>query len=163
MIGHEISGKPKKGSPTTNQSKSSVTSPPNQPSSSALVSRVRSLESRLSALTSDLGKRTTTLEKDVENSLLVSERRVKKLDELYREASAENEALYERFNTELGRITKDVRTGKGEAVLQSQLKEALGEVERVKKENMRLKREVTGLRAQQFSTSSAGNGSSADA
>lgn len=127
------------------------------------MSRVRSFESRLSTLTSDLGKRTTTLEKDVENSLLVSERRVKKLDELYREASVENEALYERFNSELGRITKDVRTGKGEGALQAQLKEALGEVERIKKENMRLKREVTGLRAQQFSTSSAGNRSSTEA
>ncbi|KAK2766951.1 hypothetical protein FQN54_006266 [Arachnomyces sp. PD_36] len=158
-IGNEISGtKSKKGSPTA--TRSSITSPPN---SSALLSRVRTLETRLSTLTSDLGKRTTTLEKDVESSLLVSERRVKKLDELYREASAENEALYERFNSELGRITKEVRTGKGEAALKAQLKEALEDVGRVKKENMRLKREVTGLRAQQFSTvNTTGDGSSGE-
>ena len=113
--------------------------------------RVRSLESRLTTLTSDLGKRTTTLEKDLENSLAVSERRVKKLDELYREASAENEALYERFNSELGKMMKDVRAGRGETVLKAQLKEALEDVGRVKKENMRLKREVNGLRGQQSS------------
>lgn len=88
---------------------------------------------------------------------------MKKLDELYREASAENEALYERFNSELGRITKEVRTGKGEAALKTQLKEALEDAARVKKDNMRLKREVNGLRAQQFSTSPTGDVSRTDA
>lgn len=88
---------------------------------------------------------------------------MKRLDELYREASAENEALYGRFNSELGRITKDVKTGKGEEALQAQLKEALEDVERVKKENMRLKREVAGLRAQHVTRQSAGDRSSADA
>jgi hypothetical protein len=38
----------------------------------------------------------------------------------------------------------------------------LEDIGRVKKENMRLKREVTGLRAQQFSTLSTGEGSSTD-
>ena len=71
------------------------------------------------------------------------------MDELYREASAETEALYERFNTELSRIMKDVKTGRGEEAVGTQLKEALDEVARVKKENLRLKREVCGLRAQQ--------------
>jgi hypothetical protein len=81
--------------------------------------------------------------------LVVSERRAKKLDELYREASAENEALYERFNTELGKVVKDVRLDNGEEALKAQLREALGELARMRKENMRLRREVGGLRSQQ--------------
>lgn len=100
-------------------------------------------------MSSELNTRTAHLEKDVESSLVVSERRAKKLDELYRQASAENEALYHRFNSELSRLTKDIRVGNGGDALRSQLKEALEEVTRVKKENLRLKREVGGLKAQQ--------------
>ena len=115
-----------------------------------LASRVRELETRFSVMSSDLGGRTAAIEKDLETSLIVSERRAKRLDELYREASAENEALYERFNTELARVVKDVRLGGGEEALKNQLREALEELGRVKKENLRLKREVGGLRAQQM-------------
>jgi hypothetical protein len=89
------------------------------------------------------------MEKDLESSLVVSEKRAKKLDELYREASAENEALYDRFNSELGKLAREVRTGDGEGALQTQLSSAMDEIGRLKKENLRLKREVGGLRAQQ--------------
>lgn len=64
-----------------------------------------------------------------------------KLDELYREASTENEALYDRFNTELSKIARDVRTGSAEEALQSQLISALEEIGRIQTENFRLKRE----------------------
>lgn len=87
------------------------------------------------------------MKKDVDTSLLVSEKRAKKLDELYREASAENEALYERFNTELGKVVKEVRAGNGVEVMKTQLKSTLEELSRVKKENLRLKRELGGLKA----------------
>lgn len=90
--------------------------------------------------------------------MVVSERRVKKLDELYREASAENEALYERFNVELGKVVKDVKLGNGEEALKAQLREALGELARMRKENMRLRREVGGLRSQQVDQNSANEG-----
>jgi hypothetical protein len=90
--------------------------------------------------------------------LVVSERRVKKLDELYSEASAENEALYERFNVELGKVVKDVKLGNGEEALKAQLREALGELARMRKENMRLRREVGGLRSQQVDQNSANEG-----
>jgi chromosome segregation ATPase len=103
----------------------------------------------VTTLISTLGSRTTSLEKDIENSLLVSERRARKLDELYREASAENEALYERFNSELSRVAKEVKMGGGEEMIRTQLKEAVDEVARLTKENLRLKREIAGLRAQQ--------------
>ncbi|KAJ5654034.1 hypothetical protein N7490_001037 [Penicillium lividum] len=117
--------------------------------SAALESRFRMLEDRLDQFTGEYNGRTAVLERDVESSLLVSERRVKKLDELYREASAENEALYDRFNSELSKLSKDVRAGSAEESLQFQLNNALEEISRLKKENFRLKREVGGLRAQQ--------------
>lgn len=123
-----------------------------QPSSNAgtaLEARMRSLEERFERLHEDYNGRTSNLERDLESSFIVSEKRAKKLDELYREASAENEALYDRFNSELSKIATDVRTGSAEDALRSQLTNALEEISRLKKENFRLKREAGGLRAQQ--------------
>lgn len=115
----------------------------------SLAARMRSLEERFEQLAGDCNGRTSALERDLETSFVVSEKRAKKLDELYRQASAENEALYDRFNTELSKIAKDVRSGSAEEALKSQLTDALEEIGRLKKENFRLKREVGGLRAQQ--------------
>lgn len=126
-----------------------VTSESNEAPQAALLSRVRNLEARLDNLNGEFSARTNAIEKDLESSLVVSEKRAKKLDELYREASAENEALYDRFNTELSKIVNDARLGSADEALKSQLSEALEEMSRVKKENFRLKREVGGLRAQQ--------------
>lgn len=120
-----------------------------QPTNAALESRLQNLESRFDVLSGDLTGRTFTMERDLESSLVVSEKRSKKLDELYRAASAENEALYDRFNSELSKVAKDVRTGSTEEALKSQLSGAFEEIGRLKKENFRLKREVGGLRAQQ--------------
>ena len=120
-----------------------------QPTNAALESRLQNLESRFNMLSGDLTGRTSTMEKDLESSLVVSEKRSKKLDELYRAASAENEALYDRFNSELSKVAKDVRTGSTEEALKNQLSGAFEEIGRLKKENFRLKREVGGLRAQQ--------------
>ncbi|CAG7997950.1 unnamed protein product [Penicillium olsonii] len=114
----------------------------------SLEARMRNIEAKFDMLTAECNGRTSAIEKDLESSLVLSERRVKKLDELYREASAENEALYDRFNTELSKVAKDVRSGHAEDALKSQLASALDEIGRVKKENFRLKREVGGLRAQ---------------
>lgn len=122
---------------------------PTSGGASSLEGRFRRLEDRFAQLTGEYNNRTSVLERDLESSLIVSEKRVKKLDELYREASAENEALYDRFNSELSKIAKDVRGGSAEDALKSQLTDALEEIARVKKENFRLKREVGGLRAQQ--------------
>ncbi|KAL2864684.1 putative Rho guanyl nucleotide exchange factor [Aspergillus lucknowensis] len=115
----------------------------------ALASRVRNLEIAFEALSGELNNRTSSLQKDLESSFVVSEKRARKLDELYREASAENEALYDRFNSELGKLAREVRSGDGESALQNQLSSAMDEIGRLKKENFRLKREVGGLRAQQ--------------
>lgn len=115
----------------------------------ALSSRVHNLEAKFETLTGELNGRASAIEKDLESSLVVSEKRAKKLDELYREASAENEALYDRFNSELSKMANAARSGSVDEALKSQLAGALEEVGRLKKENFRLKREVGGLRAQQ--------------
>lgn len=133
----------------TQHSRVAVTAESSEATQAALLSRVRNLEARLDNLNGEFSARTHTIEKDLESSLVVSEKRAKKLDELYREASAENEALYDRFNKELSKIADDARLGSADEALKSQLSEALEEMSRLKKENFRLKREVGGLRAQQ--------------
>lgn len=100
-------------------------------------------------MSTDFQARTNHLEKDIQTSLLVSERRSKQLDALYRETSAEYSALYEKFSHELNKIAKEMRAGNGENALRAQLQETIEELDRTKKENMRLKREIGGLRAQQ--------------
>ncbi|KAL5341572.1 hypothetical protein BJX70DRAFT_40952 [Aspergillus crustosus] len=118
-------------------------------SAAALASRLRNLETAFEKMSGELNTRTSSMEKDLESSLVLSEKQAKKLDGLYREASAENEALYDRFNSELSKLAKEVRTGDGENALNTQLSSAMDEIGRLKKENFRLKREVGGLRAQQ--------------
>ncbi|KAF2834410.1 hypothetical protein M501DRAFT_1001171 [Patellaria atrata CBS 101060] len=113
-----------------------------------LETRLATLETKFSRLSSDLKVRTQVLSNDLASSLQVSEARVKKLDGLYRDANAENEALYSRFNEELARVLKGVRGGEGVEEMKKKLKEAEEESERLRKENRRLKRENIGLRAQ---------------
>lgn len=85
---------------------------------------------------------------DLDSSLLVTERKAKSLDELYREANAENEALYERFNEELGKVLKGVKGDTGVEEMRKKMSEAVEEAARLKRENVRLRRENLGLRAQ---------------
>ncbi|KAL8716598.1 MAG: hypothetical protein Q9225_006088 [Loekoesia sp. 1 TL-2023] len=115
---------------------------------SSLTSRLDSLSATLTTLTSDLQSQYSTLRKDVESSLTISERKARKLDELYKEANAENEALYERFNDELRKVLKGVKGGEGVEELRKKVKEGEEETGRLRKENGRLKREVVGLRSQ---------------
>ena len=126
---------------------------PQTPLPSAPLS-LQGLSTQLSNISTMLSTFTTThtaslssLSSDIESSLLVSDKKARKLDELYREANAENEALYERFNDELGKILGKVKRGEGVDETRNRLKEAQEEVARLKKENGRLKREVVGLRS----------------
>ncbi|KAA6406760.1 MAG: hypothetical protein FRX48_09483 [Lasallia pustulata] len=114
----------------------------------ALSARLTALETKLASHTIDFTTRTTALQKDLDSSLAVSEKKAKKLDELYRDANAENEALYERFNDELGKVLKAVKGGQGVEELKERLREAQEDAGRVRRENARLKREVAGLRGQ---------------
>jgi len=67
---------------------------------------------------------------------------------LYKESSAENELLYEKFNAELGKIVRALR-GKGKEdkeELVAKVKDGSEETAKIKKENARLKRENLTLR-----------------
>ena len=127
--------------------RSTTTNPTSsQPTLESLSSQLSTLHTTLQAFTTTQTACLASLSSDLENSLLVSDRKARKLDELYREANAENEALYERFNDELGKILGRVRKGEGVEEMRGRLGEAQNEVARLRKENARLKREVGGLR-----------------
>ncbi|MCJ1282921.1 hypothetical protein MMC26_002247 [Xylographa opegraphella] len=115
---------------------------------SDLQIRITRLEGKISESAADLNKRYTSIQADLESSLVVNERKAKSLDELYREANAENEALYERFNEELSKVLKSVKGGQGVDEMRAKMKEAQDDAARLKRENQRLKRENLGLRSQ---------------
>ena len=113
----------------------------------SLASRLTSLETKLKDLTTENTTRYASFRLDLDTSVVTSEKKARKLDELYKEANAENEALYDRFNEELGKILARVRKGDGVVEMRAKLGEAQSEVGRLKGENARLKREVAGLRS----------------
>jgi hypothetical protein len=114
----------------------------------SLEQKINALTSQHAALISTLTSRLDSLTVDLTSTLQVSESRAKKLDQLYREANAENEALYSRFNEEIQKVVQKVRLGQGEEEVRIRTKAAEEEAMRLRKENGRLKREVLGLRAQ---------------
>jgi hypothetical protein len=124
---------------------------------SAFTAKITTLETTLTTAVSDLEAQLKSLQVAVAESLTVSEQRARSLDQLYREANAENEALYAKFNEELGRVSRAVKadntagnteSSKGVEELKRQLRERGEEMAVLKRENARLKREVGGLRAQ---------------
>ena len=145
-IGEEISSA-HKGQRSATKAISQTPLPSAPASLQALSSQLSNISTMLSTFTTTHTASLSSLSSDIESSLLVSDKKARKLDELYREANAENEALYERFNDELGKILGKVKRGEGVDETRSQLREAQEEVARLKKENGRLKREVIGLRS----------------
>ena len=121
------------------------------PSRLPLQSRIITIEKNLHTLTTELKTRVASAEKDLETSLAVADRRAKKLDDLYKEATAENEELYGRFNKELARAVKSVKAGPTEGFeeMKKQLADTMAELQKTKKENWSLKRMVAGLKAQE--------------
>ena len=112
-----------------------------------LSTRLNHLSTTLKEFTSSHSTSLAAISSDIESSLAVSEKKARKLDELYREANAENEALYERFNDELGKILAKVKKGEGVDEMKCRLSEAQDEVGRLKRDNAKLKREAVGLRS----------------
>jgi hypothetical protein len=113
-----------------------------------LSSTMKALETKIPEIVKDLTGRNDQVKLDLEKSLQASEFKVEGLDQLYKESSAENELLYEKFNGELGKIVKALK-GKGKEdkeELVSRLKKSTEETARTKKENARLKREILTLR-----------------
>ncbi|TDZ54648.1 Rho guanine nucleotide exchange factor gef2 [Colletotrichum trifolii] len=113
-----------------------------------LTDSVKTLEERIPDMMAELTERQTLIQRDMESTLKASETKVKSIDQLYREATAENELMYEKFNSELGKIVKALK-GKGredkEELVRS-VREQSEETARIKKENARLKREIVSLR-----------------
>ncbi|KJZ80006.1 hypothetical protein HIM_00720 [Hirsutella minnesotensis 3608] len=114
-----------------------------------LTATVRALESTVPAVMRDLMDRQAGMQRDMETILRTSEAKIRAIDQLHKEAAAENELLYEKFNGELGKIVKALK-GKGKEdkeELVAKLKEQADEAARLKKENLRLKRDMVSLRA----------------
>ncbi|KAF7886072.1 hypothetical protein EAF00_010175 [Botryotinia globosa] len=133
------------------------------------------LETKIPNIVKDLNERNDAVKKELEVSLQASEFKVKGLDQLYKESSAENELLYEKFNAELGKIVKALRASRkggaggedGNGVggtmsakeeLVTRMRESSEEAARVKKENARLRREVLTLRTLLKGQEGAGTG-----
>ncbi|KAK6413012.1 hypothetical protein LTR81_013122 [Elasticomyces elasticus] len=119
-----------------------------QPSTMDLAQRVLKMEGQLAKHVDDAKARLDGVQAELSSSLMVSETKCRKLDELYREANGENEALYARFNDELGRVLRAVKGGEGVEELRKKLRESQEEAAKLKRESSRLKRENVGLRAQ---------------
>lgn len=115
----------------------------------ALAASVKALESSVPAAMGDLLDRQAALHREMETILRTSEAKIRAIDQLHKEAVAENELLYEKFNGELGKIVKAV-WGRGTddtEELVTRLREQGEEMARLKKENLRLKRDTVSLRA----------------
>jgi len=113
-----------------------------------LQAAVQALEERVPQVLQELQERHADMQRDMEATLKATEAKVKAIDQLYKEATAENELLYEKFNSELSKIVKALK-GKGredKEELVQMVKEASDEAAKLKKENARLKREMASLR-----------------
>lgn len=114
-----------------------------------LSASMKALDDRIPQVLQELDERQKAIKDDLEASLKASEAKVKAIDQMYKEATAENELLYEKFNSELGKIVKAIR-GKGREdreELVTKLKDSSEETAYVKKENARLRREIVSLRS----------------
>lgn len=178
--------------PTTTTSTNTSTGRPTS-SESSTSSAVRALTERLSALEKkhgtilgDLNARTSSINRDVDATVLALHNKVKKLEELYREANAENELLYERFNQELAALSRGGGAGGGgggsdnshagtsantndaasrspsEKVAITKLREVQEELAKVKKENAKLQRENLALKASVLGGGAVGTASKAE-
>lgn len=147
-IGDELTGTPGRYGSTRTPRTPGRSGAGAQPSTMDLAQRVLKMEGTLVKQVEEMKTRIDGVQADLSSSLKVSENKCRKLDELYREANGENEALYARFNDELGRILKAVRGGEGVEELKQKLKESQDENAKLKRETSRLKRENVGLRAQ---------------
>ncbi|KAI1779666.1 hypothetical protein F4818DRAFT_400128 [Hypoxylon cercidicola] len=113
-----------------------------------LSSSVKALEERIPVLVAQLTDQHDQLRRDMDNTVKATDAKVKAIDQLYKETMAENEILYEKFNSELGKIVKALK-GKGrddKEELMTRMRDCSEETARTKKENARLRREMASLR-----------------
>lgn len=123
-----------------------------------------SLAARIPNIIADLTARNQLVEAELKKSVSALEFKIKGLDQLYREAAAENELLYERFNDELAKIARaakckvedGISNTEGGASFKEELAEngdlvnkiieTTDEIARVRNENTKLKREILSLK-----------------
>ena len=131
-------------------------------SASTAQTRLKTVEARTTSQINDVKKTLATLALDLSSSLEVSEERARRLDELYKAAVAENEALSVKYNEELRKVL-DVAVGGGGgggggergkkgpeelvALVGRKIRDVGDEAVAAKKEVARLRRENAGLRA----------------
>lgn len=113
----------------------------------ALSTRLDTISKSLQTFITTHTETTQSLRADLDSSLVVTNKRARHFDDLYKEANAENEALYERFNDELGKILSRVRKGEGVAEMKTRMDDAVKEVASLKSERVKLKREIAGLKS----------------
>lgn len=113
----------------------------------ALSNRLEHLSNQLQIYDENRKSAYDDLRRDFDKTLALADKRARKLEELYKEANAENEALYERFNKELGKVLARVRAGQGVEEIWGRLAEALTEIGNLKSDKARLKREVAELQS----------------
>jgi hypothetical protein len=142
-LGHEFTVR---NSPRAQASAAAPSTP--AASTKDMQTRLAALARHVNSTLEALQNNATAISNDVASSLQVSEARYKHIDKLHREVTAENDALYTRFNDELEGITRNFRKGKGQEELDRLLRASQEECLRLRKENSRLKRENAGLRAQ---------------
>lgn len=107
------------------------------------------MQERFPQMLGDFAGRQNQLQKDMDILLKASDFKVKEIDQLFKESMAENELLYEKLNSELGKIARALKSKQRDeqAELIKSMKESGEETSRVKKENARLRREIASLRA----------------
>ncbi|KAI1468843.1 uncharacterized protein F4812DRAFT_348561 [Daldinia caldariorum] len=130
-----------------------------------LSASVRALEDRIPMIVAQLIDRQDQLQYDMDNTVKAAEGKVRAIDQLYKEAMAENEILYEKFNSELSKIVKAIK-GKGrddKEEMVTRMRDYSEETARVKRENARLRREMASLRALMKASGSGGGGGGGDA
>ena len=113
-----------------------------------LAASIRNLEERIPNAVQELQSKQEAIQHDMDTTVKAAEAKVRAIDQLYKEAVAENEILYERFNSELGKIVKALKgkSKEDKEELMAKLRDQGEETARMKKENARLKREMVSLR-----------------
>lgn len=130
-----------KASPTATTTNYTTSTPTIEDLSNHLTSLTNTLSNQTSATATRLSSLSTE-SSSLSAQFEAANRKLRKLDGLYQEANAENEALYERFNDELSKILSRVKGGEGVKVLKDRVGELEDEVVSLRAENMKLKREA---------------------
>lgn len=114
-----------------------------------LNASVQSVQDKFPQMLSEATTRHSQLQLDMDLLLKISDQKVKEIDQLFKEATAENELMYEKLGNELGKIMRLLKSKQREdqAELIKCMKDSSEETSRVKKENARLRREIASLRA----------------